>query len=85
MAGQNDNNSQQGISIESLKDWFSFIAAVMATVAAVIFWVQTSSDSKFEKVESQISRLRSDIDKIQTNNNEILRIIGRLEGKLDSD
>ena len=85
MAQDNENTRQQGITIESLKDWFSFVAAVIATVAAIIFWVQTSSDTKFDKVEEQITRLRSDIDKIQNNNNEILRIIGRLEGKLDSD
>ena len=85
MAQDSENIRQQGITIESLKDWFSFIAAVIATVAAIIFWVQTSSDTKFDKVEEQITRLRSDIDKIQNNNNEILRIIGRLEGKLDSD
>ena len=85
MAQDSKNIRQQGITIESLKDWFSFIAAVIATVAAIIFWVQTSSDTKFDKVEEQITRLRSDIDKIQNNNNEILRIIGRLEGKLDSD
>tara|TARA_B100000131_G_scaffold263853_1_gene260868 strand:+ start:3973 stop:4227 length:255 start_codon:yes stop_codon:yes gene_type:complete len=77
-------NIKQGIGIESLKDWFSFIAAVITTVAVIIFWVQTSSDTKFNKVETEINRLRTEIDKIQENNNEILRIIGRLEGKLDS-
>jgi len=72
------------ISLESLKEWFTFAAAVVTCVVAIVFWVQTSSDSKFAKVESEIQVLRQDIDKIQQNNQEILRIIGRLEGKLSN-
>ena len=71
-------------NIDYMKDWLTFMIAVIACVAGVIFWVQSSSDAKFDKVESEIKSLKSDIDKIQQNNNEILRIIGRLEGKLDN-
>ena len=74
----------QRTNIESIKDWFTFIAAVITCIVAVVFWVQTSSDGKFEKVEAEIQTLRKDIDKIQENNKEMLRIIGRLEGKLDN-
>ena len=68
-------------NIQSLKDWFTFIVAVVACVAGVIFWVQSSNDPKFSRIESEIQTLRNDIEKIRDNNNEILRIIGRLEGK----
>ena len=70
-------------NIGTVKDWFTFIVAVIACVAGVIFWVQQSSDGKIKHVEKEIAELRADIDKIRDNNNEILRIIGRLEGKLE--
>ena len=69
-------------SVGIIKEWFTFIAAVVACVATVIFWIQSASDSKFEKVEEEIEILREEINNIQDNNKEILRIIGRLEGKL---
>ena len=67
-----------------MKDWLTFIIAVIACVAGVIFWVQSSNNPKFEKIEKEISVLREDIKKIRENNRDILRIVGRLEGKLDN-
>jgi preprotein translocase subunit SecY len=66
-----------------IKDWFTFFVAIIACIAAAIFWVQTSDDPKFEKIENEIQLLRNDINNIRDNNKEILRIIGRLEGKLN--
>jgi cell division protein FtsB len=77
-------NDSTPSALEMVKDWLTVVVAVITCIAAVIFWVQSSSDVKFEKVESEIKSLKSDIDNIQQNNNEILRIIGRLEGKLDN-
>ena len=71
-------------SIENLKDWFTFIVAVVTCVAGVIFWVQSSNNPRFEKIEKDISILREDIKNIRDDNSEILRIVGRLEGKLDN-
>ena len=68
---------------EALKDWFTFAVAVIACVAGVIFWVQSSNNPRFEKLEKEITILRQDIKSIRLNNSEILRIVGRLEGKLD--
>ena len=67
-----------------MKDWLTFMIAVIACVAGVIFWVQSSNNPKFEKIEKEISVLREDIKKIRANNSDILRIVGRLEGKLDN-
>ena len=44
---------------------------------------QTTNDPKFSKIESDIQTLQSEIKNIRDNNNEILRVVGRLEGKLD--
>ena len=60
------------------------MTAVIACVAGVIFWVQSSNDPKFEELENQISILRSDMQKIREDNHQILRIVGRLEGKLEN-
>jgi len=70
--------------IDNFKDWMTFIAAVIACVAGVIFWVQSSNDPRFEKIEKEITILRQDIKNIRKNNSEILRIVGRLEGKLEN-
>ncbi len=74
----------QQSNIEKIKDWFVFIVAVVTCVAGVIFWIQSSNDPKFEKLESQINVLRQDINNIREHNSEILRIVGRLEGKLEN-
>ena len=45
----------------------------------IYFW-----NDNYEKIEKEIQTLRNDITQIRTDNNEILRIVGRLEGKLES-
>jgi ABC-type transporter Mla subunit MlaD len=70
-------------NIERLKDWFTFAVAVVACVAGVIFWVQTSNNPRFEKLENEVTILRQDIKNIRDDNSKILRIVGRLEGKLN--
>jgi hypothetical protein len=71
------------IDIQSIKEWFTLTVAIVATIAGVIFWVQTINDPKFEEIENKIQLLREDIIQIRHDNNEILRIVGRLEGKLE--
>ena len=70
--------------IASVKDWLTFLVAVIACVSGIIFWVQSSNDPRFEKIEKEITILREDIKSIRTNNSEILRIVGKLEGKLEN-
>ena len=72
------------VNIEAVKDWFTLVAAIVTCVAAIIFWIQTSSDTKFDNLQSQVDTLRSDIKSIEKSNNEILRIIARLEGQIDN-
>lgn len=72
------------MNVDNLKDWFTFVVAVVACVAGVIFWVQSSNNPRFENLEEEITILRQDIKSIRVNNSEILRIVGRLEGKLDN-
>ena len=69
--------------IEQVKEWFTLIVSVVAVVAGVIFWVQTTNDSKIDNIEKDIAELRTDIRKIQEDNHEIIRIMGRLEGLID--
>ena len=72
------------VNIQALKDWFTFIFAVLATVAGVIFWIQSANDPKFKEIENKIQLLRQDVTQIRENNSKILRIVGRLEGKIEN-
>ncbi len=72
------------VDIQTLKDWMTFIIAVIVGVAGVIFWVQSINDPKFEEIENKIQLLRSDNVQIRENNGETLRIVGRLEGKMEN-
>jgi len=72
------------ININTIKDWLTFIIAVVIAIAAVIFWVQNINDPKFEEIEKEIQFLRNDITQIRDDNHEILRIVGRLEGKMEN-
>ena len=74
----------ESTDISGFKDWITFIGAVIACVAGVILWVQSTDDLRFEKIEKEITILRQDIKNIRKNNSEILRIVGRLEGRLEN-
>ena len=68
---------------DALKDWFTFAVAVVATVSGIIFWIQRADNDKFERIESKIEAVEADVDKIREDNVEIIRLIGKLEGKLE--
>ena len=70
-------------TFKQIKDWFTFAVAVVSVVAGVIFWVQTSNDGKVERIEEDIAELKTDIKKIQDDNREIIRMMGRLEGLIE--
>jgi Na+/melibiose symporter-like transporter len=74
----------QNINLQNIRELFTMVVAVVATIAGVIFWVQSINDPKFEELEKEIQVLRQDITQIRVNNNEILRIVGRLEGRLEN-
>jgi len=72
------------ISLSGLKDYILLGVAVVSAIAGIIFWVQGSNDEKIARLEHDIEAIQADINKIRDNNTEILRVIGRLEGKLDN-
>jgi hypothetical protein len=71
------------MQINQVKEWFTFAVAVVMCVAGVIFWVESTSDSSIKHLEEDIAEVKSDIKKIQQDNREIIRIMGRLEGLID--
>ena len=81
---EKERKMSEPTEIASIKDWLTFLVAVIACVSGIIFWVQSSNDPRFEKIEKEITILREDIKSIRTNNSEILRIVGKLEGKLEN-
>jgi len=70
-------------TLKNIKDWFTFAVAVIATVSGVILWIQRADNDKFERIETKIESVEADIDKIREDNVEIIRLIGKLEGKLE--
>tara|TARA_B100000287_G_scaffold394952_1_gene409430 strand:+ start:10842 stop:11081 length:240 start_codon:yes stop_codon:yes gene_type:complete len=78
-------SSSSSINVQDIKEWLTVVVGIVATVAGVIFWVQSINEPKFNKIEKEIQVLRQDITQIRVNNNEILRIVGRLEGKLEKN
>ena len=70
-------------TIQNLKDWITFMIAVISCVVAIVLWVQNVHEGEFEHMHNEISSLKQDIEKIRENNSEILRIIGRLEGLIE--
>tara|TARA_R110002020_G_scaffold243800_1_gene457401 strand:- start:635 stop:871 length:237 start_codon:yes stop_codon:yes gene_type:complete len=71
-------------TLEKVKDWITLSVAVVTCIVGIVFWVQSASNSKFERVEQQITELKAEINQIRQDNNRILRVVGRLEGRLSN-
>ena len=88
MSNQESPSPEQAVptatdTIKAIKEWLTFGIAVIAAVSGMIFWVQNVSDAKIERIEKDVISIRSDMKDIQSQNGEILRLIGKLEGKLE--
>ena len=69
--------------IKAVKEWVTFVVAVIAAVSGIIFWVQSTSHVEYERIERDVISIKSDMKEIQKQNGEILRLIGKLEGKIE--
>ena len=76
--------SNSNLNIGALREYIMLVVAIITAVAGIIFWVQNVDKDKIERLERDIEMIQVDINKIKDNNTEILRVIGRLEGKLDN-
>jgi uncharacterized protein YoxC len=72
------------LNVSALREYIMLVVAIITAVAGIIFWVQNVDKDRIERVERDIESIQTDIDKIKDNNTEILRVVGRLEGKLDN-
>ena len=77
-------SDQNNLNISALREYIMLIVAIITAIAGFIFWVQNVDKDKIERLENDIELIQADINKIKDNNTEILRVIGRLEGKLDN-
>ena len=75
---------ENNLSISALREYILLVVAIVTAIAGIIFWVQNVDDDKIERLEHDIEMIQVDINKIKENNTEILRVIGRLEGKMDN-
>ena len=71
-------------SLSQAKEWATFVIAVVAAIASVIFWVQSADDDRINRVEGEIKELKQDMKAITKQNSEILRLIGRIEGSMSN-
>ena len=76
--------SNNNLNISALREYIMLVVAIITAIAGIIFWVQNVDKDKIERLERDIEMIQIDIDKIKDNNTEILRVVGRLEGKLDN-
>ena len=72
------------MDFEKVKELFTAVVAVIAAISGVIFWVQHVADEKVQSVQIEIVEMKKDIKSIESDNREILRIVGRLEGTLSN-
>ena len=80
----NKKNENISLNIGTIRDYLLLIVAIVTAIAGIIFWVQNVDDDRIQRLERDIEVIQSDIKNIKDNNTEILRVIGRLEGKLDN-
>jgi len=83
MSDQNENIPVP-LNIGTIRDYLLLIVAIVTAIAGIIFWVQNVDDDRIQRLEHDIEIIQFDIKSIKDNNTEILRVIGRLEGKLDN-
>jgi|TARA_R110000824_G_scaffold152013_1_gene323116 tetrahydromethanopterin S-methyltransferase subunit A len=76
--------SSNNLNVETAREYIMLVVAIITAIAGIIFWVQNVDKDKIERLERDIEMIQVDINKIKDNNTEILRVIGRLEGKLDN-
>tara|TARA_R110000851_G_scaffold263079_2_gene415577 strand:- start:2830 stop:3060 length:231 start_codon:yes stop_codon:yes gene_type:complete len=67
-------------SFSQIKDWGTFVMAIVAAIASIIFWVQSADNDKIHHIEGEVAELKQDMKEITKQNSEILRLIGRIEG-----
>ena len=86
MPTQKNKNADSKI----FKVWISTTLSLIGVVVASIFWIQNHGESKYYskisgmKIEDEISELKNDIEIIREQNNEIIRSLGIIEGKLST-
>tara|TARA_R100001510_G_C7504406_1_gene106729 strand:- start:62 stop:301 length:240 start_codon:yes stop_codon:yes gene_type:complete len=76
--------SENNINLETAREYILLVVAIITAIAGIIFWVQNVDKDKIDRLERDIELIQADINKIKDNNTEILRVVGRLEGKLDN-
>ena len=75
---------EQKSQISELKDWLTLVIAVVAAVSGIIFWVQSVGKVDYQRIEKDVAEIKVEMKEIQHQNGEILRLVGKLEGKVEA-
>lgn len=69
--------------VKTLGGW---VVALVMMVLGAVFWIQNSGDNKYfpklagENLQAQIQELDDDMEKVQNQNGEMLRILYEMKG-----
>lgn len=70
--------------VKTLGGW---VVALIMMVLGAVFWIQNSGDDKYfpklagENLQAQIQELDEDMDKVQNQNDEMIRILYEMKGE----
>ncbi len=73
-------------SVESFVKIGGWVVAVVGAVLTAVFWIQIQGNDKFypklsgENLEKQLVKIEVNMNDIESQNIEIIRILGRIEG-----
>jgi hypothetical protein len=74
-----------GSLLKTLGGW---VFGATALVVSVVFWIQSQGIDKYypkisgENLEKQVARMEQRFDSLEDGNNEIIRLLGRLEASI---
>ena len=75
----------------SFKQWVGITLSLIGAVIASIFWIQSYGGAHYyseiagENLEAELQEVKADIRLIRDQNNDIILMLGRIEGRLESN
>ena len=78
-------------NISQFKQYAVLVMSLVSAIVTSIFWVQSYGEDHYyalnsgEYMESEITDMQDDIEKIRDQNIEIILMLGRIEGALSND
>lgn len=69
--------------VRSILEWFILAGTAIGFILGAIFYIEGVSSAKYERIEEEVRIIQSDLKNIYEKNNELIHILGTLEGKVE--